>query len=144
MTADELFEKGLALLKADDPLGALSCFEKAYNIKKTPQIQSYLAYCIAAERGKITEAIAMCHDSLEREPDNPLHYLNLGRIYLKADRKTEALEVLRRGLSHGDNQEIKQILEILGKRKKPIIPFLPRNHFLNKYIGLTLSRLQLR
>lgn len=86
----------------------------------------------------------MCHDSLEREPDNPLHYLNLGRIYLKADRKTEALEVLRRGLSHGDNQEIKQILEILGKRKKPIIPFLPRNHFLNKYIGLTLSRLQLR
>ena len=32
--ADELFEKGLALLRDDNPLAALTCFEKAYTLKK--------------------------------------------------------------------------------------------------------------
>jgi len=36
MTADELFEKGIALLNDNNPLAALAFFEKAYIIKKRP------------------------------------------------------------------------------------------------------------
>jgi hypothetical protein len=35
-------------------------------------------------------------------------------------------------------------LENLGVRKKPLIPFLPRSNFVNKYAGLLLHRLKLR
>jgi len=142
--ADELFEKGLALLRDDNPLAALTCFEKAYTLKKTPELQSYLGFCIAAERGKITEALGLCNDALAHEPDNPVHYLNLARIYLKADKKTDAIETLRKGLSFGKNAEIHQLLENLGMRKKSVVPFISRNNFLNKYLGLLLHRLKLR
>jgi len=144
MTADELFEKGLALLRDDNPLAALVCFEKAYSIKKTPELESYLGFCVAAERGKITEAIMLCNDAIAHEPNNPLHYLNLGRVYLKADRKSEAIEIFRKGLSFGDNAEIRHLLDNLGIRKKPVFPFLPRNNSLNKYLGMLLYRLKLR
>ncbi len=142
--ADELFSDGLRLLDEANILAALACFEKAYVLEKAPRTQSYLAYCIATERGQITEALSLCRAAINTEPNNPEHYLNLGRIYLKARRKEEAIAELRRGLSFGDNQVIKGILEGLGLRKKPLFPFLPRSNFLNKYTGIILERLRSR
>ncbi|MDI6744324.1 MAG: hypothetical protein QMD07_02990 [Thermodesulfovibrionales bacterium] len=144
MTADELFEKGIALLSDNNPLAALAFFEKAHNIKKTPPIQSYLGMCIALERGKITYGLMLCNDAIHLEPENPAHYLNLGRIYLKAGSRVNAIETFRKGLSVGDNAEIKRILDSLGTRKKPVFPFLSRNNFLNKYTGFMMHRLKLR
>lgn len=144
MADNQLREKGILCLREGNTLGALSCFEKAYSIDKTADLQSYFAFCIAAERGQITEALRMCEESILREPDNPLHYLNHARIYLKAKRREDAIDSLRKGLSHGDNEEIRLLLEWLGIRKKPVFPFLSRGNFLNKYFGLLLSRLKLR
>jgi tetratricopeptide (TPR) repeat protein len=143
-SAAELFRTGLHLLGEANPLAALSFFEKAYSQEKSPAIQSYLGYCIAAERGQITEALKLCQAAIEADPHNPEHYLNLGRVYLKAKRKDEAIAELRRGLSFGDNRDIRALLEALGLRKKPVFPFLPRNNFLNRYVGLILRRLTLR
>ncbi|MEW6109130.1 MAG: tetratricopeptide repeat protein [Nitrospirota bacterium] len=144
MTADELFDKGLDNLKSGNRLGALACFEKAYSLEKIPKIQSYLAFCMATERGQITDAIRLCEDAIAREPDNPLHYLNLGKVYIKAERKSDALIIFRKGLSLGEDLELKTLLENIGTRNKPIFPFLPRGNFFNKYLGLLLSRLRLR
>ncbi|MBI5634646.1 MAG: tetratricopeptide repeat protein [Nitrospirae bacterium] len=142
--SEGLLKKGIALLGANNPLGALACFEKAYAINKTADIQSYLGLCIATERGRISEAVRLCSEAIDREPGNPLHYLNLGKVYLKADRKTDCLEALRRGLSYGDSPEIYELLERIGMRKPPVLSFLPRNNFLNRYIGLIATRLRLR
>src|SRR5574340_1162918 len=142
MTADELFEKGIALLSNNNPLGALTCFEKAYTLKKTPSIQSYMGMCIALERGKMTYGLMLCNDAILQEPENPVHYRNLGRIYLRAGKIVDAIETFRKGLSFGDNAEIKHILDNLGTRNKPVFPFLPRNNFLNKYTGLMMHRLK--
>lgn len=144
ISADELYAEGLRLLDKPNMLGALACFEKAYAFEKTPKIQSYLAYCIAMERGQISEAVTLCMTAMKTEPDSPDHYLNLGRVYLRAKRKDEAIATLRQGLSFGDNQTIKDILEGLGLRKRPLFPFLPRHNFLNKYAGIVLQRLRLR
>ncbi len=143
ISADEYFKKGLQLLGEANLLGALTCFEKAHIQEKSPLIQSYLGYCIATERGQIAEAINLCRAAIEVDPHNPAHYLNLGRVYLKEKRKDGAIAELRKGLSFGDNQDIKALLESLGLRKKPVFSLLPRNNFLNKYIGLILSRLRL-
>lgn len=144
MTADELFEKGRALLNDNNPLAALVFFEKAYALKKTPAIQSFLGMCIALERGKISCGLMLCNNAITVEPENPVHYLNLGKIYLKAGTRADAIETFRKGISFGDNAEIKRILDNLGPRKKPVFPFLPRNSFLNKYTGLMMHRLKLR
>jgi len=142
--SDELLEKGIALLRANNPLGALAFFEKAYSISKTPVIQSYLGLCIATERGRVSDAIALCREAMRQEPHNPIPYLNLGRVYLKAKKKTECLDILRQGLAQGDDPEIRALLEDIGMRKPPVFAFLSRGHILNKYIGLLLHRLRIR
>lgn len=144
MTAEELFKKGLSHLKENNTLGALTFFERSYHLKKTPVTQSYMALCIALERGKITEALVLCNEAMAKEPDNPVHYLNLGRIYLKAGKKNDAIDTFRKGLSFGENKEIHLILDGLGIRRKPVFSFLPRGSFLNRYVGLILHRLRLR
>ena len=148
MKADEIFDKGLSFLRENNTLAALACFEKSYEMKKTPEAQSYLAFCISVERGQIREAVKMCEEALARDPDNACHYLNLGKVYVHAKQKNEALAVLRSGAGKdfpdGKSDEIRLLLEQLGSRKKPLFPFLPRRHFLNKYLGLVLHRLGVR
>lgn len=144
MTTEELIERGVQLLRELNSLGALACFEKAYSREQTPRVLSYLGYCIAAQRGQISEALRLCQDAIAAEPGNSEHYLNIARVYLRAKKRDEAIDALRRGLSTSDNAEIKALLADLGIRKRPVFAFLPRHHFLNKYTGLILRRLRLR
>ena len=141
---DELIEKGIALLNANNKLAALACFDKALTTGNSPKLLSYLSYCIATERGRIQEALTLCNEAMALEPGNPLHYLNLGRIYLHAGKKNEALAALRKGLSLGENMAIRSLLKRFGTRGKPVFPFLPRDNFLNKYAGMLLHHLKLR
>jgi len=109
-----------------------------------PVHSSFLALCIARERGQINKAISLCRETLEEEPDNPVLYLNLGKIFLMQGRTEEAIEVYRKGLSKGANEEIIAELVRIGNRRPPPLSFLSRDHPLNKYIGIILGRLGLR
>jgi tetratricopeptide (TPR) repeat protein len=142
--AKELFEKGRTLLKENNTLAALSCFEKAYDRDKLPGMQSYLGLCLAVERGQVKEGMALCHEAIEAEAKNSVHYLNLGKIYLREKKRAEAIDLFRKGLAFEDNEEIRQMLDSLGTRKKPLFPFLSRDNFLNKYPGKLLRLLRLR
>jgi tetratricopeptide (TPR) repeat protein len=113
-------------------------------LKRTPLTISCLAYCQAKVRGNYTEAISMAREALDLEPDNPLHYYNLGRILSLSGEKEQAVEILRNGLEYGMHIEILREMQSIAIRKPPIFKMLPRNHFLNKYAGLILSRLGLR
>jgi tetratricopeptide (TPR) repeat protein len=69
----------------------------------------------------------------------PVFFLNLGRAYIAAGKKKEALVELNRGLKYDNrNSEILQELRTLGMRKKALVPFLDRSNPINKYIGLIL------
>ena len=141
---DNLVQKGIQSLQQKNYLAALGYFERAYSLQKTPLAASYFALCIATERGKISDAITLCSEAIEQDPQDPRHYLNLAKIYLKAKRKPECLETLRKGLAQGEEAEIRSLLEAVGVRKTPILFFLPRSHVLNRYLGYILSRLRLR
>lgn len=144
MLVDELIEKGNSLLRLNNTLSALSCFEKARIVNETPVVLSCLGYCIVVERGQLAEGISLCRKALSLEPGNTVHYLNLGRIYLRTGDKEQAIAFFRQGLAHGNNDEIRDMLKKIGTRRPPLFPFLERSHFLNKYSGLILSRIKLR
>ncbi len=141
---DELVQRGIQSLQQMNYLAALAYFERAYSLRKTPLAASYFALCIATERGKISDGVALCSEAIEQDPHDPRHYLNLAKIYLKAKRKPECLETLRKGLAQGEDPEIRSMLETVGVRKAPVFSFLPRRHFLNRYLGYVLRRLRLR
>jgi len=86
----------------------------------------------------------LCKDAIEREPDNSVHYLNLGRIYLLTHKKQEAITVFREGLTHETNEQIINELNNIVPRKSPLIPFLHRDNPINKYLGIFLGKLRLR
>jgi tetratricopeptide (TPR) repeat protein len=138
------FAKGLEALDRDEWTAALSCFEKASRILDSPLHNSFLALCIAKERGQYKKAISLCNAALDAEPGNPLHYLNLGRVYLLQGKTWEAIEIFRRGLSRETDEQIIGELKRLGTRRPPPLPFLHRNNPLNKYLGIILTRIGLR
>lgn len=142
--AEKLFQRGIKSVHAGDTLAALAFLEKAFRMDDSPAVSSYLAYCIAKERGQVAKAIALCEDAVKKDPSNAVHYLNLGRIYLIDRKKTAAVDAFREGLKHEMNPHIIDELHRLGLRKPPVIPFLKRSNPVNKYLGLFLSRLRLR
>jgi tetratricopeptide (TPR) repeat protein len=71
----------------------------------------------------------------------PVFYLNLGRAYVAAGKKKEALEVFGKGLRYDSrNHDILMEIRGLGSRKKAPMSFLDRSHPINKYIGLILHK----
>jgi len=142
--AERNFKKGLDALTHGDTLAALASFEKARHIENSPIINSYYAFCIAKERGQTGKAILLCEESLSKEPSNSLHYLNLGRIHLVENNKTEAIRIFREGLNFEANQQIVEELNKLVIRKPPVFRFLKRSNPLNKYIGIALKKIGLR
>jgi tetratricopeptide (TPR) repeat protein len=78
-------------------------------------------------------------ESFEEELLYPVFFLNLGRAYLSAGKKPDAIESFRKGLKYDNsNGELLKELRGLGIRKAPPVPFLDRSNPINKYIGMIL------
>lgn len=142
--SEKFFTSGLKALAQEDTLAALALFEKAVQRDEKPAYCSYLALCIAKERGQFQLAVTLCEKAKAREPQNPVHYLNLGKVYLYAGKTDDAIRTFREGLSREKDQKIIDELNKLGTRKPPVISFLKRSNPVNRFLGTTLKKLGLR
>lgn len=144
IAAEKEFALAMVALAVEDSLTALVHLERALKLRDNPGWYSYLGYCIAKERGQHRQGLELCQKALDREPDHPIHYGNLGKLYLLAGDRLAALRVLREGMAKCGNPELLQQLERLGMRKTPPLAFLPRSNPLNKYLGLLLTKIGMR
>jgi tetratricopeptide (TPR) repeat protein len=142
--AGEFFLEGMNALNEGRTHIALHCFEEAAKQEESPEIISYLAFCLAKERQDYRLAVSFCRWSIAEDPGNSAHYLNLGRILLLDGRKQDAIRVFRDGLLHENNPSIMDELKNLGTRKYPVISSLPRDHRVNRVLGKLFTRLKLR
>lgn len=157
----DVVQRAIAAIDWGDTLNGLIALEGTPSLREIPVVNSYLAYCMAKERGQFREAIRLCEAALKVEPHNPAHHLNLGRVYLLTKQKTKALAAFRKGLSSdavkdgsvaaqsADGRAKQQALILaelrgLGIRKRPPFASLPRDHALNRITGKVLARLRLR
>lgn len=142
--AQQEFDQAQQELDRNNVLAALASLERALSIWDDPLWHSRLGYCIAKERGQLTRSFELCRSAIEHDPDNPLHYLYLGKVYLVAGNTYEALQAFRHGMTLGDKSELEEALNSCGTRKDPVISFLSRKNLLNKYLGIIFGRLGLR
>lgn len=141
----ELFARGVAAVDNGDTANGLILLEKTGEVfSENPLFCSYLAVCIARERQEFELAVRLCMDSIAVEPRKPLHYLNLGRIYLAEGDRKEAIRAFRNGLLYGHNELIQSELDRLGWRKPQVISALDRKHPLNVFLGKLGMKLRLR
>lgn len=143
-TLQQLLHDGKKALDSGDFPTAIKCFEKALEQERHPLACSGLAYCLAKERGAYSQAKSLCAEALRQDPRNSEHYLIMGRIYLLADNKKDAIRIFRKGLKFEFNRQMQQELDALGQRKPPVLPFLGRTNPLNKYLGKLFYKLGLR
>jgi len=138
---EALISKGDRALKTGDTLVALVQFEMAHAIEPRPAVKTKLAYCLARERKQYQQAMALCREALEAEPDNPDHYYQLSQVYLVAGQKNKAIKSLRKGLKFRRHQQSIDELNRLGYRRPPIFTSLRRDHVLNRAAGILLAKL---
>ena len=140
----ELMKKGLVAVERHSFIEALMSFEQAESQQSTPMARSYLAYCMAEVKHHYQQAISLCQSAMRDEPHNADHYLNLGRIYLLADKRDPAMQIFRRGIKLGPNAALLAELKKFDRRKSPIFTSLERSHLLNKCIGKVMSSIGFR
>ncbi len=103
---------------------------------------SYYGLCIALVQSRLEEGTRLCRLALAKDTLRPDFYLNLGKVYLKANNKAKALKVFQRGLEVSErNRDLAKEIKKMGIRKRQPLGFLPRSNFLNRYSGLLLRRL---
>lgn len=108
-------------------------------------ILSYCGWLQAIVDKKYKSGIAVCRRAFvafkSSDPHTagivyPILYLNLGRAFLAAGMKKEAVENFNKGLKHDRSHvELKKEMQLLGTRKSPPVPFLSRSNPINKYVG---------
>lgn len=142
--AQQEYQRAVQEIEAGNVLAALARVEAALKLQDNQEWYPCLGFCGAKERGHITKGLELCRAAIERQPEHAEHYYYLARVLLIAQKKPEAIQALRQGMSHGEHQPTRRLLEELGLRKLPIIPWLPRDNPCNKYLGIVLGRIGLR
>lgn len=139
------------LLKSGDGRSALRTLRAGLAEYPTdPFLLSFCGLFLCMVDGDHAGGIKMCREAVSRLRDSvpigvdayfPVLLLNLGRAYLTAGDRAEALKSFRRGLSvEPRNRELAAEIRRLGVRKEPPLGFLRRENVLNKYIGLLFRK----
>jgi predicted Zn-dependent protease len=131
------FRAGLAYLRGGDAHKALPHLRSALDQEPSnPFYISYMGVAIAAAEQKWAEAEKMCHSAMRMNRRQAQLYLNLAEVYVAADRKQDAADILARGLHYAPHDlRLKMALDRLAMRRPPVLTFLPRTHTINRNLG---------
>ena len=141
--AEESFQKGLEALSQGQRVEALALFEAAIQVERQlgvdsgqPRYVSYYGLSLALAGRKVRDGVKLCREALAAEFFNADLHLNLARALLVSGKKKEAWAVLQKGLGW-EQRHVGIIREIraMGRRRRPVLPFLPRRHPINVLLG---------
>jgi Flp pilus assembly protein TadD len=108
-----------------------------------PFYRSYFGYCLAQAEGDFDRAIQLCRQASDARPLDPELHVNLGRVYrLKGD-NGEAYKSFTQAwhLCKGHPAAAAELTR-MGIRRPPVIDFLSRLHWCNKYLGMLRAAIE--
>ena len=147
--AEESYHRGVEAFSEGRRLEAMALFEAAIELDKQfgaaraqARYLSYYGLCLALESHRVAEGVALCREATALEFYNPELYCNLGRVLIAARRRHDAYQALRQGLRlERGHPGIVRELRGMGRRRRPVFPFLSRRNPINVLLGrLTYSR----
>src|ERR1700704_2166978 len=131
------FKEGVKLLKNEYPQKALVRFRRAFECDKhNPYYISFLGLSIARAQRKWDQASELCEIAMQLKPTEMQFHLNLGEVYASAGLREKALDKLDDALElFGEDARLRQARSKVQNRSNPLVPFLGRQHFLNRELG---------
>lgn len=150
----EVYKKGQEALKAGDYKGSVRDFETVLKDMEDSHDQynnvvSYLGLSQVLTSNR--NGLLLCRDAASSENHDASVFLNLACAEWYSMNRKRAIDAIRLGCKvDSDDSRLKRALELLDKRKKSVVGFLPRAHPINRTLGrflrqasdeLTLDRL---
>lgn len=97
---------------------------------------TYLGHALARMGPSPAVGVGLCEGGLAAQPGEPENALNLAHARLLARDKRGAAEALDRGLALAPGHAGFEALQReLGRRRAPVLGFLPRSHPVNRWLG---------
>jgi Flp pilus assembly protein TadD len=142
-TALDEFKDGVRFLRDRQHNDALEHFRAASRLEpQNPYYLSFLGLSIALAERKWSKAAELCTEALRLKRTEMQIHLNLVEVYLAAGRIEEAVRALDVAETHfGADARIERFRKKLGKRRKPVLQFLDRDHVVNHKLGKLRHRL---
>jgi hypothetical protein len=142
---NKIIDEGRALLETD-ARSAHQVFEKAYrrNLNDVRALSNYGLTLVLVE-GDRQRGICFCEEAVRRGPPTTEMLVNLARALVVTRNKEQAVRALHRALELAPTDpRVRQEFLTLGLRRPPPIPWLPRDFFLNKWLGKLTWRMSKR
>ena len=137
------FRKGVELLKGDYPQKALASFRRAFEgDQHNPYYISFLGLSMARAQRKWDRASELCEIAVQIKPTEIQFHLNLAEVCASAGLREKALDKLDIALERfGEDAQLRQARSKVEMRRTPPLPFIRREHFLNRELGKLRHRL---
>jgi predicted Zn-dependent protease len=132
-----LFRKAMELLRGGQGKSAAALFRQLIDSgSRDPKHLSFGGLVVATEEGDVKTGLAWCERALELAFYDPQMYINLARLHEQTGWKTQAAQVLRKGLRiEPGNKKLLAEINRVNPRTPNAIRGLPRNHPVNRYLG---------
>src|SRR5436309_15973790 len=131
------FREGVKLLKNEYPQKALVRLRRAFECDKhNPYYLSFLGLSMARAQRNCEQAGELCEMAVQLRPTEIQFHLNLGEVYASARRRETTLDEFEDALElFGEDARLRQARSKVEKRRSPLVPFIGREHFLNRELG---------
>ncbi len=148
LSDEQLLRRGRDALRlgryreACDALGEYC--DRATRLEKPIPSSALAFYGLAVGHAEnVRDGLELCFQALAADRRNSNAYLCLARLYVLADEKKKAIDVLGQGLRVcGNPRSLITLRRSLGVRQVPAIPFLPRENAVNVNLGRVLRKLK--
>lgn len=103
---------------------------------------SYLGCGLARTQGRAAEGLALCEQAVKVEFYQPENWANLAEVLLLSGRRGEAINAIEQGIDIDSRYgRLEVIHRRIGRRRAPVLPWLPRSNPLNHLLGKVRSQL---
>jgi Flp pilus assembly protein TadD len=132
-----LFEEGLARYRLGDAAAAHSIFERSHRrAPGDPRIMSWYGVTLVLVERNSNLGILYCDQALRLVATDPELFLNQARAHLALGQRERAVRAVIRGLAIApDDPALRAAQNAMGWRRRPVLPFLRRSNFLNRWLG---------
>jgi len=143
LSAENAFKKGLSALVEQRPKDASEQFRKALDLEgqrgEHRLDMRYLSYYgLSLARAGLSRELALqaCRTAVTKQPGDPVLHLNLGRVHLICGHLAAAFRAFENGLLLApEDQPLRKEIACIERRRSPVLPFLPRSHPVNHWLG---------
>ncbi len=137
-------QEGLARYLARDRPGAHAAFAQAHRrASRDPRAMSWYGLTLVVVERNLSLGTVYCDEAVRAAGPQPELLLNQARVQLFLGHRERAVRVLARGLELSpQDPALRAAEEAMGRRRRPVLSFLPRGNPLNVWLGRLRHRWQ--